>query len=336
MIEAVDKLAPLVGVAQACRAAGVPRASYYRRARPVHTAPRPTGGGTQPRALSEAERRRILDTLHSERFCDQSVEEVYYTLLDEGVYLGSVSTMYRVLRQVQETRPRRRQATHPAAKKPELVACQANQVWTWDITKLAGPNRWQWYHLYCVIDAYSRFNPAWMVACRESDKLAEAMFKDAFRRHRIEPGQLTVHADRGSSMTSKTVTQLLADLTVGQSHSRPHTSNDNPYSESQFKTMKYRPEFPRRFASIEEARLFCREFFDWYNLEHHHSGIGYHTPYQVHHDLVDQIDEHRQTTLAAAWGTHPERFVQGIPTPPTTPTEAWINNPYSHMLEAAP
>jgi putative transposase len=187
-----------------------------------------------------------------------------------------------------------------------------------------------------VIDAYSRFNPAWMVARRESEKPAEAMFKDAFRRHGIQPGQLTVHADRGSAMTSKTVAQLLADLAVGQSHSRPHVSNDNPYSESQFKTLKYRPDFPKQFASIEQARLFCREFFDWYNLEHHHSGIGYHTPHQVHHGLADEVDENRQATLAAAWAAHPERFTRGIPTPPATPTEAWINNPYTQLQKAAP
>jgi putative transposase len=334
--ETVDELAPLVGVAEACRTVGLPRASYYRQARPVYTVARPRGGGDQPRALSTDERRRVLDVLHSERFCDQSVEEVYHTLLDEGSYLCSPATMYRLLREAGETRERRRQATHPAAKKPELVATRPNEIWSWDITKIAGPGKWDWYHLYCVIDVFSRFNPAWMVASFESERLAEAMFRDAFRRHGVQPGQLTVHADRGSAMTSKTVSQLLADLQVGQSHSRPHVSNDNPYSEAQFKTLKYRPEFPRRFPTIEAARVFCRQFFDWYNLEHHHAGIGYHTPHSVHHGLADQIDEDRAATLAAAWGAHPERFVRSIPTPPTTPNEAWINNPYSGLHDAAP
>jgi putative transposase len=305
----------------------MPRASYYRGLDPVHGPPRPRGGGTQPSALSEVERELVLDVLHSPRFVDLAVEEVYHQLLDDGVYLCSISTMYRLLRERGETGERRRQATHPATVKPELVATGPNQVWSWDITKIKGPGKWEWFQLYVIIDVYSRFNPGWLLASRESDRLAEAMITNAIHDHHIRPGQLTIHADRGSSMTSKTVAQLLADLEVGKSHSRPHVSNDNPYSEAQFKTMKYRPEFPTRFPSIEQARVFTASFFDWYNTVHLHSGIGYHTPYQVHHGLVAAVDEKRIATLDAAWGHHPERFSRGRPTPPILASQTWINKP---------
>jgi putative transposase len=334
------ELAGLVGPAAACEATGMARATFYRRHRPPAAPagparpagpPRPRGGpGSQPRALSAVERGGVLAVLHSERFCDKSVEEVYHTLLDEGVYLCSASTMYRLLRELGETGERRRQATHPAKVKPELVADAPNQVWSWDITKLKGPAKWVYYHLYVAIDIYSRYVTAWMVAPRESDKLAEAMFAGAIRAQRIRPGQLTVHADRGSAMTSKTLAQLLADLDVTRSHSRPHVSNDNPYSESNFKTLKYRPDFPARFGSIDDARLFCAEFVDWYNHEHRHSGIGYHTPADIHTGAAATTRERRAQTLAAAYRDHPERFVRQPPTPPELPGQAWINQPTQH------
>lgn len=333
--DATVELAGLVGAQEACRATGMARATFYRLHRPpAAPVPEPAGParprsglGSQPRALSAAERRRVLDALHSKRFCDTSVEEVYHTLLDEGVYLCSVATMYRLLRERGEAGERRRQASHPAAVKPELVADAPNRVWSWDITKLKGPAKWTYFHLYVAVDIFSRYAVAWMVAPRESDRLAEAMFAAAFHDQRIRPGRLTVHADRGSSMTSKTVAQLLADLDVTRSHSRPHVSNDNPYSESQFKTLKYRPDFPDRFASIKDARLFVSAFFDWYNHSHHHSGIGYHTPAEVHDGSAGRTRQRRQATLAAAYAAHPERFVRHPPRPPQIPDQAWINKP---------
>jgi putative transposase len=328
---AAEELAPLVGVAGACRAVGVSRATRYRRWARGGRAPDPAGRSRkhapQPRALTGPERQNVLDTLHCERFADMAVEEVYHTLLDEGVYWCSVATMYRLLRERGESAERRRQATHPARVKPELVAERPNQVWSWDITKLKGPAKWQYYHLYVAIDVFSRYNPAWMVVNRESAQLAEAMFAQALRDQRIKPGQLTIHADNGAAMTSKTLAQLLADLEVDRSHSRPHVSNDNPYSESQFKTLKYRPEFPDRFHTIEQARLFCAEFFDWYNNHHRHRGIGFHTPTSVHNGHADAIDAARAHTLDTAYQAHPERFAHGRPTPPQIPTEAWINKP---------
>ncbi|MDR1634701.1 MAG: IS3 family transposase, partial [Bifidobacteriaceae bacterium] len=288
MLDAADEIAALTGVDEACRATGIARATYYRRRRPPARPAAParpagprrprSGPGSQPRALGAAERDAVLAQLHSERFRDQSAEEVYHTLLDEGVYLCSVATMRRLLRGLGEAKDRRRQSAHPAKAKPELMADAPNQVWSWDITILKGPAKHERYHLYCVIDVFSRKTVAWQVQARESDQLARAMFEDAFQAERVQAGQLTVHADRGSSMTSKTVAQLMDDLQVARSHSRPRVSNDNPYSESQFKTLKYRPEFPDRFYSLAHAREFCAEFFNWYNHHHHHSGIGYHTP----------------------------------------------------------
>jgi putative transposase len=324
---AVTELTLLTGTVQACRTLGLPRASYYRIIDSTPPAPRPRGGGAQPSALSAVEREQVLDVLHDPRFVDMAVEQVYHSLLDDGKYLCSISTMYRILRERGETGERRRQASHPANVKPELVATRPNQVWSWDITKIKGPGKWEWYHLYVIIDVFSRFNPGWLLAARESDRLAEAMITNALQDQKITPGQLVIHADRGSSMTSKTVAQLLADLEVGKSHSRPHVSNDNPYSEAQFKTMKYRPEFPARFTNIEQARVFIARFFNWYNTVHLHCGIGYHTPYQAHHGLTDTIDEKRATTLFTAWKTHPERFARGQPQPPTMATSAWINKP---------
>jgi len=324
-------LAPRIGTRAACAAAGVAQASYYRRHRvsaaPPRRLPVPHRDRHQPRALDPAERQAILAMLHSDRFADLAPAEAWAILLDEGAYLGSVSTFYRVLRQAGESRDRRAQATHPAAVKPELAAAAPNQVYSWDITKLHGPAKWTYYHLYVILDIYSRYAVGWMVAARESAALAEKLIADTCAKQGISRGQLTIHADRGSSMTSKPVALLLADLGVTQSHSRPHVSNDNPYSEAQFKTLKYRPDFPARFTSIEDARAHCQHFFRWYNDEHRHGGLGLHTASDVHHGHAAAVRARRAGTLTAAYHAHPERFVRQPPAPPAIPPSAWINPP---------
>jgi putative transposase len=265
--------------------------------------------------------------LHHERFVDQAPASIYATLLDEGRYLCSVPTMYRVLRVENEVRERRRQATHPATVKPELLATRPNEIWTWDITKLLGPAKWTYFHLYVIIDIYSRYVPGWLLATRETADLAERLLGETIRKQHVVADQLTIHADRGTSMASKPVALLLADLGVTKSHSRPHCSNDNPYSEAQFKTLKYRPEFPGRFGSIEDARAFCQRFFSWYNHEHRHSGLGFHTPAAVHFSRAEGIQVERARVLHAAYAAHPERFVRQRPVPPPLPGPAWINKP---------
>jgi putative transposase len=329
--EAIALLAPRIGTRAACRAAGVPQATWYRRHRASPAPPRPEPvphrDRAQPRALAAAERKAILDALHSSRFADLAPDEVWAVLLDEGTYLGSVSTYYRVLREAGESRERRRQATHPAAVRPELVATGPNQVYSWDITKLHGPAKWVYYHLYVILDIYSRCAVGWMVATRESAALAEKLIAATCARQGITRGQLSLHADRGSSMTSKPVALLLADLGVTQSHSRPHVSNDNPYSEAQFKTLKYRPAFPARFPSIEAARAHCQEFFPWYNNEHRHGGLGLHTAADVHYGKAAAVRAGRAQVLDTAYLAHPERFVSKPPVPPDLPGASWINPP---------
>jgi putative transposase len=324
-------MAPRIGTRAACRAAGVAQATWYRRHRASPAAPRPPvvphKERVQPRALGPAERTAILSMLHSERFADLAPDEVWSVLLDEGTYLGSVSTYYRVLREAGESRERRRQATHPTAVKPELAATGPNQVWSWDITKLHGPAKWTYYHLYVILDIYSRYAVGWMVATRESAVLAEKLIAATCAKQGIARGQLSLHADRGSSMTSKPVALLLADLGVTQSHSRPHVSNDNPYSEAQFKTLKYRPAFPARFASVEAARAHCQDFFRWYNDEHRHGGLGLHTAADVHHGHAPAVQARRAQVLDAAYQAHPERFVSKPPAPPKLPGTSWINPP---------
>jgi putative transposase len=318
-------------VRAACHAVGVAQAGYYRRHRispaPARPAPQPHRDRSQPRALTEHEQHKILDVLHSPRFVDAAPAQVWATLLDEGVYFGSISTFYRLLRQAGETRERRRQATHPASVKPELVATAPNQVWSWDITKLHGPVKWTYYYLYVILDIYSRYVVGWMVAHRESAALAEVLIRQTCAKQSIGRDQLTIHADRGSSMTSKPVAFLLADLGITQSHSRPHVSDDNPFSESQFKTLKYRPDFPGQFASIEAARAHCQLFFPWYNDEHRHSGLGLHTPADVHYGTAAAIRQQRGVVLTAAYHAHPERFVRKPPEPPKLPTTSRINPP---------
>jgi putative transposase len=329
--QAVAQLAPRIGTRAACAAAGVAQASWYRRHRaspaPARRAPMPHRDRSQPRALAPPERAAILAALHSERFADLAPAQVWTILLDEGAYLGSLSTFYRLLRAVGETRERRAQATHPSAVKPELMAVRPNQVWSWDITKLHGPAKWTYYYLYVILDIYSRYAVGWMVATRESAVLAEKLIAATAAKQGVAAGQLTLHADRGSSMTSKPVAFLLADLGVIQSHSRPRVSNDNPYSEAQFKTLKYRPGFPGRFASIEAARAHCQAFFPWYNTEHRHSGLGLHTAADVHHGNAAAVRASRAAVLAAAYRQHPERFVRRPPAPPALPTTSWINPP---------
>jgi putative transposase len=328
---AISELAPRIGVREACEAVGAAQAGYYRRHRISPAPPRPASvphrDRPQPRALSSQEQQAVLDVLHSDRFLDCSPAEVWATLLDEGVYLGSQSTFYRLLRQVGEVRERRAQATHPAKVKPELVATEPNAVWSWDITKLRGPAKWTWYHLYVILDIYSRYVVGWMVASRETAPLAEVLIRQTCAKQGIGRDRLTIHADRGSSMTSKPVAFLLADLGVTQSHSRPHVSDDNPFSESQFKTLKYRPDFPASFTSIEAARVYCQAFFAWYNEEHRHSGLGLHTPADVHYGTAEAVREKRAGVLDAAYAAHPERFVRKPPTPPKLPTIAAINPP---------
>jgi putative transposase len=276
----------------------------------------------------------IVDTLNSERFCDQAPAQIWATLLDEGIYLASISTMYRLLRAEHQVRERRAQARRPALIKPELMATAPNQVWSWDITKLRGPHKWTWFQLYVILDVHSRYVVAWLVATRESARLAEELIADAIYEHGVPAGQLALHADRGSSMTSKTVNQLLADLGVTQSHSRPHQSNDNPFSEAQFKTLKYSPSFPKRFTSIDHARQFCDWFFHHYNHQHRHSGIGLHTPADVHYGRAEQIRAHRQAVLDAAYTARPERF-RRPPSAPRIPEATWINPPEETPLATA-
>jgi putative transposase len=277
--------------------------------------------------LTTDEQRLILHELHGDRFVDLAPAQVWAILLDEGRYLGSIATFYRLLRRAGESRERRRQATHPATVKPELVAAAPNAVWSWDITKLRGPAKWTYYHLYVILDIYSRYVVGWMVAQRESAALAEVLIRQTCAKQAIRRDQLSIHADRGSSMTSKPVAFLLADLGITQSHSRPHVSNDNPYSESQFKTLKYRPDFPARFDSIEAARAHCQRFFGWYNDEHRHSGLGLHTPADVHYGTADAVRDKRAGVLNDAYTAHPERFVRKPPEPPKPPTRSWINKP---------
>ena len=322
-MEAINTQGSVLGIALMCVALGIAKATYYRQLKPKseplarHSA----------RALPAAERQAVLAALHEPRFADLAPAEVYATLLDEGRYLCSERTMYRVLDENQEVRERRNQLRHPKYAAPELLATKPNQLWSWDITKLHGPEKWTYFYLYVILDVFSRYVVGWMVAPVESKALAEKFIRETCERQGIKPGQLTVHADRGSSMKSKPVALMLADLGVTKTHSRPHVSNDNPFSEAQFKTLKYRPDFPEKFGSLEGSRAHCKDFFDWYNCEHHHTGIGLFTPHDVHHGLADTRFAARAVVLDAAHRAHPERFVNGSPRPASVPTAVWINKP---------
>lgn len=329
-MEAVVALAPASGLtAGACAALGLSRASVHRhrtrqdRPHPIPAQPRPK----PKRALTEEQRELVLALLREPRFVDQAPAEIYATLLDEGIYHCSIRTMYRILDANGEIQERRRQLRHPVYQKPELMAERPNEVWSWDITKLMGPAKWTYFYLYVIIDIFSRRVVGWCVADTESAILFKPLFEDTLAKHLVLPGQLTLHADRGASMKAKATTLMLADLGVTKSHSRPHTSNDNPFSESHFKTLKYQPEFPKRFGCIEDAKAFCRHFFDWYNRDHHHAGLGLMTPDQVHYGQADAVYAARQEILDKAFRANPERFVRKSPTPPQKPTAAWINPP---------
>ena len=322
----VTEVGPRFGIAATCGALRVPRATFYRRRRSQSVQPprRPS-----PRALSAEERAAVLSVLHEPRFVDLAPAEVYATLLDEGRYLCSERTMYRVLAEHHEVRERRNQLRHPRYAAPELLARRPNELWSWDITKLLGPAKWTYFYLYVMLDVFSRYVIGWMVAHRESATLAERFIAETCARQGIDSGQLTIHADRGS----KPVALLLADLGVTKTHGRPHVSNDNPFSEAQFKTMKYRPMFPERFGSIQDARAHCHAFFTWYNTEHHHSGLGLLTPADVHHGLAEERVAARAAVLASAYAAHPERFPCGAPHPPARPVEVWINPPQTRATE---
>jgi putative transposase len=332
MMATLEQLARTLGLTTACDVLQVSRSSVYR-ARQPKPAPRPTAEPV--RALSAAEREAVRQTLNSERFADQAPREVYATLLDEGTYLCSPRTMYRVLDEHAEVRERRDQLRHPAYAKPELLATSPNQVWSWDITKLLGPVKWTYYYLYVMLDIFSRYVVGWLIADRESGTLAEVLIAEACAKQQIARDQLTIHADNGGPMVAKPVTQLMTDLGVLPSHSRPHVSNDNPFSEAQFKTMKYQPDYPKRFGGQLEARTWAQTFFPWYNHEHHHSGIGYMTPAAVHYGAAARLWAKRQQTLASAYAAHPERFVKGLPLPPPLPSAVWINPPKSVPTPAA-
>lgn len=346
----VQTLAAVVGVGGACQALGIPRSSYYRLRLPVASElplPEPTTelapepafepipkplpearlSTRSPRALSEQERREVRNVLNSERFADCAPRSVYATLLDEQQYLCSWRTMYRVLADAEQVQERRAQIRRTSYAAPELLATAPNQLWSWDITKLRGPAPWSYFYLYVILDVFSRAVVGWMVAERESAELAETLIAETCAKEGIEPSQLTIHADRGSSMTSKVVAELLVDLGVAKTHSRPHVSNDNCYSEAQFKTLKYRPGYPDRFGSLLDARAWAREFVQWYNHEHRHSGIGLLTPATVHAGQAVAQVAARQQVLDRAYAAHPERFVRGQPVPPAPPSAVWINPP---------
>ena len=324
---AAENLGEVVGTKQACAVLSVPRATLYRRRRrrlsPPPVAAKRHGG----RGLSESERSAVTACLHEERFQDCSPSQIYAALLDEGRYHCSVRTMYRLLEERGESHERRKQLIHPPYAKPELLATCPNQLWSWDITKLRGPAKWTFYSLYVILDVFSRCVVGWMIAYRETAELARKLIDHSCRKQGIMAGQLTIHADRGSSMTSRSVALLLADLGVMKTHSRLHVSDDNPYSEAQFKTLKYRPDFPDRFGSIEDARRFCQSFFPWYNNEHHHSALGLLTPADVHYGRAAGIVAKRQQVLDAAFQARPERFPRKPPRHPKLPAAVWINRP---------
>lgn len=323
-MEGLAHLIPLVGVVAACAALGVSRASYYRS---QQLKPEPQPQPRPARALSDEERAHVLATLDSESFMDMAPAQVYAKLLEDGEYLCSPRTMYRVLDDADQVRERRAQRCHPEYKKPQLVATAPNQVWSWDTTKLPGPTKGTYFVLYVILDIFSRFIVGWQVATRESATIAQELIAACCELQGIVPGQLTAHADRGSPMIAKSTAQLYVDLGVAKSHSRPRTSNDNPYSESNFRTIKYRPEMPEQFGSLEHARQIVRELVDWYNEEHYHVGLALLHPVDVHYGRTDQIVEARQRVLDAAHHRHPERFVRGCPKHKAPPSAAWINPP---------
>jgi len=329
MIAAAEQLGQTIGVAAACRRLPVSRSQVYRARQPKPGSPSRVAPG---RALSAEERVQVRDVLNSERFQDQAPRQVYAKLLDEGQYLCHWRTMYRILDDHQEVCERRRQRRHVTYTKPELLTTAPNEVWSWDITQLKGPAKWCYFYLYVILDVFSRYVVGWLVAEQESAQLAEILISETCTKHSIQPDQLTLHSDRGSPMKSKVVTQLLADLGIIKSHSRPHVSDDNPYSEAHFKTLKYRPDYPDRFADLEHARQWGRSTFSWYNDQHYHSALGLLTPTSVHHGQAEVILAQRQQVLQATYATHPDRFVKGMPVVQAPPKEVWINQPQPGVI----
>ncbi|MHB8190437.1 MAG: IS3 family transposase [Ferrimicrobium sp.] len=323
----VEELRGIIGLEAACSTLGIGRSSYYYISTEHLPAPKPKEPKPRYGQLSQEEYDKIIEVCNSPRFQDCSVREIYATLLDEGVYLASIATMYRVLKRAGQTRERRRQATHPARVKPELLATGPGQVWSWDISKLKGPTKGVHYDLYVILDIYSRSIVGWRIEENESAEMAKELIRDAIANEGVDPNQLTIHADNGASMASHSVGELMATLGVRKSHSRPHTSNDNPFSEAQFKTLKYRGDFPRRFESLKHAREFFQGFFRWYQFEHRHSGIGLMTPADVHDGYAELITQRRAKVLRRAYDAHPERFAAKIPEPPRLAPKVWINRP---------
>ena len=313
-----------IGLKQACAVLGVPRSRLYRARQPQG---QPTTRPQPAAALSGAEREQVRQTLNSARFADKTPRQVYASLLDEGAYLCHWRTMYRVLTAHHEVRERRNLLTHPSYHKPELLATAPNQVWSWDITKLRGPVKWSYFYLYVLLDIYSRYVVGWMIAERETAALAQALVETTYQRQGIAREQLILHADNGGPMRAKSLALLLDDLGVSTSHSRPHTSDDNPFSEAQFKTLKYHPDYPDRFGSIQDARAWAHPFFDWYNHEHYHTGLNLLTPATVHFGQAQAICQQRQAVMNAAYAAHPERFSKGLPLVAAPPNEVWINPP---------
>ena len=323
-MQTVTELSSSVGVRAACASLGVPRSSFYRFPVVKTTpGPRPRSG----RALGASETAALLSMMNSEEFCDKSPRQMWATLLDRGMYLAHWRTMYRILEENKLVRERRDQLRHPAYEKPELLATGPNELWSWDITKLRGPAKWSYYYLYVIMDVFSRFVVGWMIAHRENACLARELIDVTCQRQAINRDELTIHADRGSSMTSKSVGQLMVDLGIEKTHSRPHVPNDNPYSEAQFKTMKYRPDYQKRYGSLMDARAWAQGFFTWYNYEHHHSGIGLMPPAVIHYGQGEVLRRQRGLVLDAAYAAHPERFVRGKPVVPPLPEAVWINKP---------
>lgn len=323
----MKELAPQVGKVSACAALILPRSTFYRLQKPVAATPTERARRLSPRALTAHEKETVLDLLNSERFQDQAPRETYATLLDDGLYVCHWRSMYRFLAENQQVSERRNQLVHPPAPRPELVATAANQLWSWDITKLLGPTKRTFYYLYVILDVYSRYVPGWLLAECESEELAKELVMQTCAKQKIPLGQLTLHADRGSAMISKPLALLLADLGITKSHARPHVSNDNPYSEAHFKTMKYRPDYPEFFGSLVDARAWAQPFFQWYNHEHKHSALGLLPPAVVHYGQAPTVLRARQQVLHQAYAAHPERFVKGPPTLATLPQEVWINRP---------
>ena len=331
----MEELAASVPVTQACDALGYPRSTFYWSRRPSPARSVGESPAPSPRGLRVDEKETVRSVLNSERFQDASPRQIYAVLLDEGVYHCHWRTMYRILAENDEVRERRNQLRHPVYQKPDLLATGPNQVWSWDITRHRGPVKWSYFYLYVVLDIFSRYIVGWLIAPQESEALARQLVAESCRKQQIGKEQLTLHADRGSPMIAKSMEQLLIDLSVAKSHSRPHTSNDNPFSEAQFKTMKYRPDYPQRFGCIEDARAWTRGFVSWYNQEHRHTGIALMAPATVHYGLAAQVNEQRQVVLQAAYEQHPERFVKGAPIPPQLPGKVWINPPTSSQSGAS-